>query len=161
MVHMRFVAIILAIMMLVLPLTDASTKARAFSRSYLILNDSSTGALKSISQNSFFYTPGLYIKGYGEAELRAKSENSDSMILDQVVYFSTIGSQYLGVVSSHIQARNLTDLDVSLQAIASTGILKDENFSLVKSESFGLGQAQPGEEKYAFYLALRCFMWVN
>lgn len=71
--HMRFAPLILAIMLLALALADASTEANAFSRSYLILNDSSTGALETISQNTLFYPPGQYMKSYGEAELAARS----------------------------------------------------------------------------------------
>lgn len=149
---MRIAVLMAAVMLLVLIEADASSEASAFSRSLLILNESSAASLKTISQNSFFIAPGLYIKGYGEASIAVKSSSQESMILDQSVNFSTMSSQYLGLVSSHIQARNLTDLDMSLLGISSTGSYKEENLSLVKSESSGLGLAHPGEGRYAFYL---------
>jgi len=141
-----------AVMLLVLIQADASSEARAFSRSYLILNESSAASLKTISQNSFFYPPGIYVKGYGEVSSSVKSSSQESMILDQSINFSTMSSQYLGMVSSHIQARNLTELDVSLLGISSIGLHGVENISLVKSESSGLGLAYPGEGGYAFLL---------
>ena len=150
--HMRFAPLILAIMLLALALADASTEASAFSRSYLILNDSSTGALETISQNTLFYPPGQYIKSYGEAELAARSRGTDPMILDQSINFNTTSSQHMGTVSTHIRARNLTELDLTMRGIASSGLIKEENLSLVKSESSGLGLACSGEGKYAFYL---------
>lgn len=149
---MRFAPLIVAIMLLALALADASTEASDFSRSYLILNDSSTGALKTISQNTLFYAPGLYIKGYGEAESAARSSGMDSLILDQSINFNTTSSQHTGTVSTHLRARNLTEMDLTVKSIASAGLIKEENLSLVKSQSSGLGLAHPGEGKYAFYL---------
>lgn len=146
------ILVILAFVLLVLPLADASTETRAFSRSYLFLNDSSDAVLKTISQNSLFYMPGLYIKGYGEAEMAARSEASDILILEQAINHSTTSSRHLGIVSSHVWGRNLTELDVSLSGIYSTGLYCEGNLSLVKSESSGLGLAYPGEGDYAFFL---------
>ena len=141
-----------AVILLVLFQADASTEAWAFSRSRLMLNDSSATSLKTISQNSFFYAPGLFIKGYGEAESAVKSIRPEFMILEQSVNYSIVSSRYLGMVSTHIQAKNLTELDVSLLGISSAGLLKEQNLSLVRSESSGLGMAYPGEGRYAFYL---------
>jgi len=149
---MRIAVLMAAAMMLVLVQADASTEAWALSRAYLILNDSSAASLKTISQNSFFYAPGLFVKGYGEAESAVRSSSPESMILDQSVNFSILNSHYLGMVSTHIQARNLTEMDVSLLGISSAGLLKEENLSLVRSESSALGMAYPGEGRYAFYL---------
>ncbi len=149
---MKIAALIAAVMLLVIIEADASSEASASTRSLLILNESSAASLKTISQNSFFYAPGLYVKGYGEASSSAKSSNPGSMILDQSLNFSTMSSQYLGLVSSRIRARNLTELDVSLLGISSTGLYREENLSLVRSESSGLGLAYPGEGRYAFYL---------
>lgn len=144
--------LIAAMMLLSLTQADASSGALAFSRSYLSLNDTSTASLKSISQSTFFYYPGLYVKGYGEAESAVKSSNAESMIIEQSANFSTISSQHLGMVSSHIQARNLTGLDVSLLGISSAGLQEENNLSLIRSESSSLAMAYPGEGRFAFFL---------
>lgn len=144
--------LIAAMMLLSLTQADASSGALAFSRSYLSLNDTSTASLKSISQNTFYYYPGLYVKGYGEAESAVKSSNAESMIIEQSANFSTISSQHLGMVSSHIQARNLTGLDVSLLGISSAGLQEENNLSLIRSESSSLAMAYPGEGRFAFFL---------
>ena len=144
--------LLMAAMMYILVLADASTEGTAFSKSYLILNDSSTGSLKTISQNSLYYMPGLYVKGYGEAELTAKSQDRNLMVLEQTIKFTTLSNQYVGVISSHVKGRNLSELNVSLLGITSTGILKEENLSQVKSESSGLGLGYPGEGEYIFFL---------
>jgi hypothetical protein len=149
---MRIAALIAAVMLLVIIEADASSEASAFTRSLLILNESSAASLKTISQNSFSYAPGLYVKGYGEASSSAKSSNPGSTIIDQSLNFSTMSSQYLGLVSSRILTRNLTELDVSLLGISSAGLYREENLSLVRSESSGLGLAYPGEGRYAFLL---------
>ncbi|MBN1236595.1 MAG: hypothetical protein JW999_11210 [Methanotrichaceae archaeon] len=146
-------AIILVVVLAIIPiLGNASTEAGAFTRSYLICNESNSSAIRTFSQNSFLFMPGLYINGYGEADIKVKSEDLGLMILDQTINFSNDNSQYSGIVTSHVLGRNLTELNVSISAVTSTGLSKEENLSLIRSQSTGLGLADPGNGSYEFYL---------
>ncbi|MDD4162556.1 MAG: hypothetical protein PHW87_08765 [Methanothrix sp.] len=149
---MRFVIILIVVLAIIPSLGDASTETMAFTRSYLICNDSDSSAIKTFSQNSFFLMPGLDIKGYGEAEMKVKSEDSGLMILDQFINFSNDNSQYSGVVSSHVKGRNLSELDMTVSGRTSTGVCKEENISEVRSQSSGLGLANSGDGGYMFFL---------
>jgi hypothetical protein len=158
---MKHIGIALAAILMTTALADASIQAGATTKSYLLINDTDNGALRTISQNSFFYMPGLCVKGYGEADMNVTSEDIGLMILDQTINFSTDNSGYHGMVTSHVRGRNLSELNVSMSAFTSTGIGRIEELNQVKSESSGLGIADPGIGRDIFILSGGHYLILN
>lgn len=135
--------------------TEASglVQTGATTNSLLVSSCSELAASKIISESSVT-SPAMKYNSKGNVESYVIQPGKGSAIIRQNIFSKA--HNYYGVLgggasfSSEVSATNTKDTSLIMTGTSTAEVCYSQDYAMIKSETFGMGIAKPGEDEYTF-----------